>query len=108
MVGARLACASVTKTAELFAVARSTVSKLMTAIQKEGKTLLKQNFGSCLIGTVGLLRGLLGRITKIQFRKLQQSLMTISRTQFPQNLLERCCTISNFTGEGCNQKTISK
>ena len=45
-VGARIAGASVTKTAELFGVTRSTVAKVMIAFEKEGKTFsLKQNSG---------------------------------------------------------------
>ena len=38
IVGARMAGVSVTKAAELFAIARSTVSKVMTAFDKERKT----------------------------------------------------------------------
>ena len=46
IVGARMAGASVTKTTELFGVARSTVLKIMTAFKKEEKaSLLKQNSG---------------------------------------------------------------
>ena len=46
IVGARIAGASVTKTAELFSVAKRTILKVMTAFQKEGKTSSeKQNSG---------------------------------------------------------------
>ena len=38
IVGARMADTSLTKPAELFGVARSTVPKVMTAFDKEGKT----------------------------------------------------------------------
>ena len=44
IVGSRMEGASVTKTVKLFGAARSTVSKVMTAFEKEGKTSpLKQN-----------------------------------------------------------------
>ena len=46
IVGVRIVGASVTKASELFGVARSTVSKVMTAFEKERKTSsLKQNSG---------------------------------------------------------------
>ena len=46
IVSARMACASVTKTAKLFGVESSTVSKVMIAFEKERKTSLwKQNSG---------------------------------------------------------------
>ena len=46
IVDVRKAGASVRKTTELFGVASSTVSKIMTAFEKEGKTSsLKQNSG---------------------------------------------------------------
>ena len=46
VVGARMAGDSVSKINELFGVARRTVSKVMTAFEKEGKTSsMKQNSG---------------------------------------------------------------
>ena len=42
IVGARMAGASVTKTTELFGVARSTVLKVTTAFEKEGKNLITE------------------------------------------------------------------
>ena len=44
IVGAPIVGAKITKTAELFGIASSTVSKVITAVEKEGKTSsLKQN-----------------------------------------------------------------
>ena len=92
--GARMSGASVTRTVELFGIAR----RVMTAFEKEGKTFSLEESESYQIETVTLVRGLLGKITRIKLRKLQQSLMTISRTQFPQKLLEGSCTKPDFTG----------
>ena len=75
IIGARMAGASVAKSAELFGVVRITVSKVMTSFEKEGKP---SNCSKTLEES-GLLRGLRG-ITRIQLQKLQQILMTISRT----------------------------
>ena len=90
IIGSCMADASVTKTAELFGVVRCSASKVTAVFEKEGKTSsLKKNSGRneiCLTVTVGLLRGLFRRNTKIQLRKLQKNLMTISKIEFPQKL----------------------
>ena len=65
-VGACMAGVNITKNPELFGVARSTVSKIMTAFGKEGKKHLTE-------AKLRLLRRSLRRITKIQLLKLQQS-----------------------------------
>ena len=43
IVGAHMADASVTKISELFNVARSSLSKIITAFEKEGKILLTKS-----------------------------------------------------------------
>ena len=57
----------------------------------------KEESESCL-RIARLLQGLLGSIASIQLQKLQQSLMTILRTQFPQKLKEGSCTNPDFLG----------
>ena len=89
----------ITKTADLFGLARSTVSKVMNEFKKKRKKPLhwsKTQEERKLLGTVGFLRGFLGRITRIQLRKLQQNFMTISRALFFQKLSEKNCTKSDF------------
>ena len=103
IVGARIAGGSVPKTAELFDVARSSISKVMTAFVKVGKNLISEcktleESKSCLIGTVGFLHGLLGRITRIQLRKFRLSLMSILRTEFPKKTVKGSSTTPYFTG----------
>ena len=61
IVDARIVGACVIKTVELFGEASSTVWKVMTTFEKEGKPLhwskTLEESESCLIGTVGLLLG---------------------------------------------------
>ena len=55
IVGAPMADPNVTKTAKLFGIARSTVLKVMTAFNKEGKTSsLKQNSGNIYLKFPGV------------------------------------------------------
>ena len=79
IVGTRMASASAIKIGELFSVARSIVSREMTAFEKEGKTW-KTLEKSERLGTMDFYTVVWRDHKKIQLRKLQQ---TISRTQFP-------------------------
>lgn len=75
--------ASLTKTSELFGVARSTVSKVMTTFEKRRTSSLKileENDESCLIETIKLLHRLLKRITRIQLQKLHPGNPVSSKT----------------------------
>ena len=90
IVGVRADGTCVTKTAKLFGVARSIISKVMSAFEKEGKTSsLKQNSGrkrKLSDRDHRTLTRIVRKDTKIQLQKLQQSLMSILRTQFLQKL----------------------
>lgn len=96
IVGLRMAGSYVTKSAELYSMSRRSVPKVMIAF--EGKKAQEENNN---------LRGLLEKITKVQLRKLLQSLITILRTQFPQNCSPgvALCRISR---NGYNQKRIAE
>ena len=101
IVAARMVGVSVAKTPELLGVERRSVSKVMTAFRERKKNLLTdcktlEESESCLIVTVGLSR-VTGRITRLHFRKLQHSLMTISSIQFLQKLYKERCTKTDFT-----------
>ena len=63
IVSARMAGASETKTVELFGVVRSTLSRVMTAFEKEEKT--SSIWKKAKAVWYGLLHGLLGRIARI-------------------------------------------
>ena len=107
MVGARMAGASVTKTAELFGVTTSTLSKVMAAFENERKTSSqKQNSER--------ERKLSGRDPHILTRIVTKDYENIP----PKNLAElsnklknpvSSKTIGNRTSRvGCNQKIILK
>ena len=106
-----MAGASVTKTVELFSVARSNVWKIMTAFGEEGKTYsLKQNSGRKR-NLSDRDRQTLTRIVKKDHKNTTQKI-TAKLNDHLENLvssktLRRAppppCRISR---EGCNQKTI--
>jgi transposase len=65
IVGASLAGASVTKTATLLGVSRTTVSKVMAACTNHGKTSAKKNSERKSTLTERDWEGLFGKITQL-------------------------------------------
>ena len=87
--GAHMAVLSIIRTSESFGVAKRSLENNVSNWERRKSLLIEVKLDeseNCLIGTVGLLSRLFGKINLIHLRKLQLSLMTISRTQFPQKL----------------------
>lgn len=80
---------------------RRTISKLMTAFEKERKASLSKQITGIKSKHADLdsTRELLERITKIQLLKLLQSILTISSTQFQRKLCVRRWTNAYFTSQ---------
>ena len=102
---------SVTKTVELFGVAESTVSNVMTAFGKEGKTSsLKQNPGrkrKLSDWDRPTLRRTVQKDLKNKSPKITAELNDHLENQFPQKVLEGSCTKPDFTG-GVQSKNYIK
>jgi predicted transcriptional regulator len=92
-VGARLARASVTKTATLLGVSKAAVPKVMTAYKNHGKTSSsKRNSGrkqTRCEGDCHTLKKIASKIIVLLQQKWQQNSIFILKTQFPQNCPKR-------------------
>ena len=104
-----MAGTSATKTVELFGVASSTVSKVMTAFEKEEKTSsLKQNSGRKRKLSDRDHRTLMRIVRKDHKNtalKIQQRIMTILKSFFKNY---KGAAQSWISWDGSNQKTILK
>ena len=96
IVGARMASVTVTETAQMLSISRGTVSKVMSAFEKEGKTSsAKQNSGRKRKLSERDLRAL-NRIVRVDPKttapKSLLNSMSTCRTQFLQKQFAGSCT----------------